>query len=183
MWLWESLDPFLIALYRVAGEPVSGFFLGTFLLAAICTLLGEFTVVLVVRANASRWQRLSRQSIEWNRLSGQALSHGDEASYRACNKQANDAWGQLFFSRFGLTAASLWPLFLALGWLQFRFSEIEIPVPLLGAETDYLVVFLLSYVATRLIFRQLRPRIPLFHLARQNARADGLGEPPRTAKS
>ena len=57
-----------------------------------------------------------------NRLSSEALSLGDKESYKACNKEGNDAFGQLFFNKFGLSAASLWPIFFALAWMQDRFA-------------------------------------------------------------
>ena len=80
------------------------------------------------------------------------MEMGDRKNYKAINKEASDSYGQLFFNRFGLSAATLWPTFFALAWMQERFARIVIPVPWLGFSANYFVVFLFSYLLARIVF-------------------------------
>ena len=97
-----------------------------------------------------------------SRLSEEALRLGDQASYKAVNKEGNDAFGQLFFNKFGLSAASLWPIFFALAWMQDRFSEIGLPLPWLGWEINYVFFFLLCYIPARILFSRVKRWLPYF---------------------
>jgi hypothetical protein len=158
----EILDPILIHLYRLTGFPLADYYLGTFLLAFLTVLVGEFTISIVFRVNKAHLDRLNARVEKMNRLSEDALRLGDEASYKAVNKEGNDAFGQLFFNKFGLSAASLWPIFFALAWMQERFSEIGLPIPGTGWEINYVAFFLLCYIPARILFGRLKKRLPYF---------------------
>ena len=43
----QILDPVLIILYRLTGYPLVDYYLGTFLLALLTVLVGEFTISIV----------------------------------------------------------------------------------------------------------------------------------------
>ena len=102
--------------------------------------------------NKAHLDRLNARVEKMTRLSEEALRLGDEKSYKAVNKEGNDAFGQLFFNKFGLSAASLWPIFFALAWMQERFAEIGLPLPWIGWEINYVFFFLLCYILARILF-------------------------------
>jgi hypothetical protein len=158
----QLLDPVLITLYRLTGDPLTDYYLGTFLLALLTVLVGEFTISLVYRVNRRHLEKLDSRYEDLSRLSTEALKRGDKESYKACNKEGNDAFGQLFFNKFGLSAASLWPIFFALAWMQERFAEIALPLPLIGLEINYFFFFLLCYIAARIFFGRIKRKLPYF---------------------
>ncbi len=158
----QILDPVLIILYRLTGDPLADYYLGTFLLALLTVLVGEFTISLVFRVNRRHLEQLNSRYQDLNRLSTEALQRGDMESYKACNKEGNDAFGQLFFNKFGLSAASLWPIFFALAWMQERFAEIGLPLPLIGWEINYFFFFLFCYIGARIFFSRIKRKLPYF---------------------
>lgn len=158
----EMLDPFLINLYGLIGYPLMDYLLGTFLLALLTVVVGEFTISVVFKINKRHLDKLNIRVEKMQRLSEEALRLGDKASYTAINKEGNDAFGQLFFNKFGLSAASLWPIFIALGWMQLRFAEIDLPLPFFGWGINYVFFFLLNYILARILFSRLKRRLPYF---------------------
>jgi hypothetical protein len=158
----ETLDPFLFFFYRLTGEPLQDYFLGTFVLALLTVVIGEFTISVVFRVNRAHLDKLDKRLSDLNDLSRKALEVGDEKSYKACNKEANEAFGQTFFNKFGLSAASLWPCFFALAWMQPHFSAVDIPLPFIGLEVGYFTTYLLAYIAARIFFGKIRHRLPYF---------------------
>lgn len=153
---------FLIVLYRITGNPVLDYFAGTFLLALLTVLIGEFTVSLVFKINKNHLDKLNARLADLHNLSLLALKKGDKKSYQACNKEANDAFGRVFFNMFGLSAASLWPIFFALAWMQQRFSGIGFPIPFTGYEVNYVVTFLVCYFLARILFGRIKHKLPYF---------------------
>jgi len=158
----EIFDPILITLYRLTGYPLVDYYLGTFLLALLTVLVGEFTISLVFRVNRRHLEKLNSDYQDLSRLSAEALKRGDKENYKACNKEGNDAFGQLFFNKFGLSAASLWPIFFALAWMQERFAEIGLPLPWIGWEINYFFFFLLCYILARIFFGRIKRKLPYF---------------------
>lgn len=150
----EVLDSLLISLYRLTGNPLGDYLIGTILLALVSVAVGQATLSLVYRVNRKHLDHLENRTEELNRLSNSAMEMADNHHYRAVNKEASDSYGQLFFNRFGLSAATLWPAFFALAWMQERFAQIVIPVPWLGFSANYFVLFLLSYLLARIVFSQ-----------------------------
>jgi len=158
----ETLDSVLVSFYRLTGFPLLDYYLGTFSLALLTVLVGELTISIVFKVNRRHLEKLNKEVEKMQQLSSEALERGDEESYRACNKVGNDAFGHLFFNKFGLSAASLWPIFLALGWMQERFMGIGLPLPLIGWEINYVLFFILCYIPARILFGRLKPRLPYF---------------------
>jgi hypothetical protein len=158
----EAFDPILIHLYRITGFPLLDYYLGTFLLAFLTVLVGEFTISIVFKVNKAHLDRLNARMEKMSRLSEQALEMGDKESYKAVNKEGNDAFGQLFFNKFGLAAASLWPIFFALAWMQERFAEVGLPLPWVGWEINYVFFFLLCYIPARILFGKMKRHLPYF---------------------
>jgi len=160
--MWYYVDPYLIALYGLTGVQVLDGLIGTFILSLVVVIIGEFTISLVFRANRMHLDKLNRSLKKYSDLSQEALRRGDEESYKALNKQANDAYGHVFFNKFGLSAASLWPIFFALDWMQPHFAETGIAVPVYASAANYVVVFLFCYILARFVFGRLKRHLPYF---------------------
>jgi hypothetical protein len=156
------LDPCFLPFYQLTGLAGLDGIIGTFVLALAVVVVGEFTISLVFLANRRHLDNLNRRLQKFNDLSQEALRLGDETSYKALNKQANDAYGHVFFNKFGLSAAALWPAFFALDWMQSRFAETGIAVPIYPSGVNYVVVFLGCYVLARIIFGRLKRHLPYF---------------------
>jgi len=152
----EIFDAIFISLYRLTGNPLWDYFIGTFLLALLSVLVGQGTAFLVLSANRNHLENLDSRFATLSRLTASAMEMGDMQSYKSLNKEANDAYGQVFFNRFGLSAASLWPVFFALAWMQEHFAHILIPIPFLDSKANYFVIFLGSYIMARIFFSRAR---------------------------
>jgi hypothetical protein len=163
LWLW--IDRFLILPYRVPGNPMIGFFLGTFVLALWCALIGELTLAALWLINRSHLGSLRRETVAMHNLSLKAILSRDKESYTACNKQANEAFGRYFFAQVGLGAAALWPLFFALAWMQTRFAEVTFPLAyplnMLTPAVGYVFVLFLCYLLARILLKNLRGHLPM----------------------
>jgi hypothetical protein len=140
--------------FRFPDEPAAGYFLGTFLLACASVIIGEYSVAVAFRFNKKKIDSDNKAIEHYQNLSVEALISGDKAAYKACNSIANDAYGKTFFSQIALSASSLWPVFFALGWMQYRFSDMTFKLPLSFFCNDctvgYSVTFFTCYVITRL---------------------------------
>ena len=66
---------------------------------------------------------------------------------------ANEAFGKSFFMQVALSATFFWPIFFALGWMQYRFLEITFPLPFIGFSLGYTGVFVILYIAAYVIFK------------------------------
>jgi hypothetical protein len=156
------IDPFLIWFYRITGVALADFLLGTLALAFIALLIGEFTISLAFLALRRRIDRITGETVRYQNLSIDALAAGDQEAYQAANTLANDAFGQSFFLQIGLSAAFLWPIFFALGWMRYRFAEVDFPLPWVDLSLSYIGVFILLYVAAYFLFKPVKYRIPYF---------------------
>ncbi|MFH1139679.1 MAG: hypothetical protein V1816_26685 [Pseudomonadota bacterium] len=169
MWLefLTLLDRVFLPVFRWPDRAILGFYLGVFCLSAVAALLGDLAFNLAVRADRKRIEEMTRETAKMSNLSLEALQAGDGGSYRACNKMANDAFGKLFFLQAALSMASLWPAPFALAWLQYRFSQVEFPLPFGGWKLNYIGMFLLIYILTRILYGRLGRRLPFFRGAKK----------------
>ena len=153
--LTNGIDQFLIAPYRWAKNPMMGWWLGTAVLALWATLLGRMTMALVMRMNLRHVQDGLAETGLRHVQSMNALKAGDKESYKAINQLANEAYGKTFFLQVAMAAASLWPIPLALGWLQLRFSDVRFPImvdlPLLSNGVGYAFIFIPLYILVRIL--------------------------------
>jgi hypothetical protein len=156
------LDSFLLPFYRLTGISALDGIIGTFVLALMVVVMGEFTISLVFLANRKHLDKLNQDLKKYSDLSQEALQLGDQHSYRALNKQANDAYGHVFFNKFGLSAAALWPAFFALDWMQPHFIETGVAVPGYPSGANYVLVFLCCYILARIVFGRLKRHLPYF---------------------
>ncbi|MCB2211455.1 hypothetical protein KQI52_05030 [bacterium] len=156
----DWLDSLLLPLYQITGDPVTGFFVGTFLLSSIAAVLGEVTIAVLFLSNRNHYERLNAELAESHNASIDAAKRGDKDAYTFHNRKANAAFGKTFFSQIALSMGSLWPVFFALGFLQGRFADIEFPIPGTGLAINYILIFLFEYVLARLIFNHVKYLIP-----------------------
>ncbi len=149
------LDKYLIALYKVTGNPLLDYFFGTFLLSILVAVAGEVLFATAFAFNEKYLRKSDRTLSETHTLSMQALDAGDMEAYKACNKLANEAFGKVFFQTVALSSAKLCPVFFALAWMQSRFIDIAVPLPvtlpLIGNSVGYIFVFVVFYILTRTI--------------------------------
>jgi hypothetical protein len=160
--LFLSIDPYLIWFYRITGYSFADFLIGTFLLASMALIVGEFTISLTFLAVRRHVQKTTDEVVHYQNLSVEALAARDKQAYLASNKLANDAFGKSFFMQIALSASMLWPVFFALGWMQQRFGEVEFRI----LFTDYYVgpicVFIPLYATVYLIFKKIKYKLPYF---------------------
>lgn len=131
-------------------------------LAGLATLLGELTLAVAYRINRHYLRQLQEEVAQYQSLSDQAEKTGDRVAYQAVNKEGNDVWGRLFFFKIALSAAALWPIFFALARLQSRYADFEVPLPGAAFGLNYVVVFLIAYVAARIAFAKVSRKLPFF---------------------
>lgn len=100
-------------------------------------------------------------------LSVKAIVVKDKDGYRACNKQANEAFGKYFFNMITQGAAFLWPVPFALGWMATRFSQVEFELlfslPLIGDTVGFAAVMIPMYILFRIGWNKLKPHLFFFN--------------------
>ncbi len=156
------LDPYLIWFYRITGYAPADFVIGTFALALMAVIVGEFNISLAFLAARRRIERVTDEAVKYQNLSLEALTAGDKGAYRAANRLANDAFGHSFFLQIALSAAFLWPAGFSLAWMSQRFADLEFPLPFLSYSLGYIGVFLILFIAAYFVFKPLKYRIPYF---------------------
>ncbi|MGB8991246.1 MAG: hypothetical protein WCD80_04250 [Desulfobaccales bacterium] len=167
--LIQIVDQCLIWFYRITGRAGVDFVIGTFVLVCISMLIGEVTVSLAFLFTRKRLGEKMAEAEEYQNLSIDALKAGNKEAYQAANKLAKDAFGHTFFQQVALSSAFLWPVFFALAWMQYRFLEVEVPLPLLPVSLGFIGVFIIIYVATYFLFKQVKRRVTLFRLRQRNS--------------
>lgn len=158
----STVDTILITPYRTGLPSIAAFWLGTAVLALWCTVAGEISMTLGYIWNRKYYNGLNQKMIRMHNISIEAIRHKDKSVFKSANTWANEYFGKVFFSHAALFAISLWPMPFALGWLQQRFSGIDIhTVPVLDYGLEYPFVFISSYILTRYAFSKVRKFIPL----------------------
>ena len=175
------LDPYLIWFYRLSGSAEVNFLLGTLVVAVFSLLLGEFTAFLASFMVRRRFEQVAGEAKRYQDLSMEALKSGDRPAYEAANQVANEAFGRSFFMQVALSATFFWPIFFALGWMQYRFLEIAFPLPFIGFSLGYTGVFVILYIAAYVIFKAVKRRMPYFR--RLKELKDASGRSARNLKS
>ncbi len=155
-WFFQVLDPYLIWGYRLFGPALLNFVLGTVILVALSLLLGEISALLASRAVRKYMDRIQGEASHYVRLSMDALAAGDRQAYEAANHLANEAFGKTFFLQVAQSGAFFWPAILALAWMQYRFFEVEFPVPFLGFTLGFIGMFILIYLLSFLLWKRVK---------------------------
>lgn len=170
--LFQFIDPYLIIFYRLTNHAGVDFIIGTFFLAFFSLLIGKATVALVFWLTRKRLDQRTEEATNYHFLAIDALKAGDKEAYTAINKLANEAFGHTFFQQAALSAAFLWPIFFALAWMQYRFLDVDFPIPGTGWSLGFIGVFIIIYVATFFLLKQVKRRLPFFHQAKRLPTAD-----------
>ena len=161
------LDPFLIWFYRLSGSAEVNFLLGTLVLAVLTLLVGEFTAFLASFMVRRHFEQVAGEAKRYQDLSMEALKTGDRPAYEAANQVANEAFGKSFFMQVALSATFFWPIFFALGWMQYRFLEVAFPLPFIGFSLGFTGVFVILYIAAYFIFRPVKRRMLYFRRTKE----------------
>ncbi|WP_066858400.1 hypothetical protein [Halodesulfovibrio spirochaetisodalis] len=176
------LDPVFIAPYRWLLNPVAAMWTGSAVLALWCLLAGEISSIFIYRVNRAYYAKLNEKMVRMHNLSIEAIKQKDKANFKATNRWANEYFGKVFFAQAAFFAVSLWPVPFALGWMQTRFTGIDIvsfPVPSLDfgklsltnfstefissttLSLGYAFVLLTSYIILRYTLYKTRKYIPV----------------------
>ncbi len=178
----QHLDPYLIFWYRLTGVAVVDFLLGTVVLVLLCLLAGKLSSLAVLRLLQPRLAQYGAEAAEYQELAMAALKAGDKEAYRAANKLANEAFGHTFFQQMVLSAAYLWPIFFALAWMQYRFLELELPIPGTPWSLGFIGIFLLLYLGTLFVVKGLgRLTRRLLQSVRGQVPSETIPESPSTS--
>lgn len=160
------IDGFLILFYRFSSIPILNYMIGTFCLSMMAVILGELTVSIALKFNKKYIGGLSESMKSKEAMAIHAYERGDMAGYKALNKQATDVWGKKFFTMMGHSAAILWPIPFALGWMQTRFQDVEFmisfPFTVITDSVGYTFSFFPIYILSRIVFGHMRPWLPYF---------------------
>ncbi len=165
--VYLSIDQFLIFFFRIIDQPMGGFLLGSASLAFMCVIVGELSVSLALKLNKPYIDMLGKEMRNKEQLSMIAHCFKDKTSYKALNKEATDAWGKHFFTMVAYSAGFLWPIPMALGWMQTRFGDVQFPLayPLslvFGETVGHSFAFIPIYILCRILFKYIRPFLPYF---------------------
>ncbi len=158
------IDRILIFFYKTTGFPLLDYFVGTFILAFLCVIVGDVIFLIGKKINGKYIKKMTTEMKKKEELSIIAYQRGDKAGYKALNKDATNAWGKNFFTMAAYSAGMLSPLPFALGWMHTRFSDVEFllayPLSLIFGETvGYTFTFIPLYILSRIIFKYIRPYI------------------------
>jgi hypothetical protein len=156
--LLETIDPLLIAPYRLFAEPMIGWWVGTLVLAFWSVVAGELTLAVVYRINRAPAAEYTNQTLYYHEQSLKAKQAGDEQAYKGINRLANEAYGKSFFLFIAMGMASLWPAFFAAAWLNMRFGDIAFVLPRWagGVELNFMAPFIFLYVLVRILVSRVK---------------------------
>jgi hypothetical protein len=154
-----TIDALLIAPFRWADSAEAGFLLGTAVLSIECVFAGRLSLFLIQWVNRRIARKYEQEAARRQDLSLQALTEKNKAVYLAQNQMAQEAYGKSLAMAVGRMGASLWPVFMALAWMNMRFSDAPFPLPkwLPLGETgvSYIFIFVLFYIFARIGFGRM----------------------------
>jgi len=160
--IYVFLDPFIIGFYRITGYTFLDFLIGTFILAMIAVVIGEFTISIAYLANRKDIDKNTDEVVRYQNISVDAIESGNKKAYTAANKVANEAFGKSFFQQLALATGFLWPIPFALGWMQYRFSDVEFRVVFTDHSVGYAFAFFPLLAGAYMVFKRIKRKIPYF---------------------
>lgn len=155
------LDPFLIWSFRMVSEPWVGFAMGIAFLCLLTSVIGELSMAGIYFMNKEHFAEHNREMVRHNNMSLRSLLVKNKEGFKALNKQANEEFGKNFFSRIALFGASLWPAFFIMGWLDFRFGQVDFILPWAG-KVGPGFFFVPTYIVVRILFEKSKKHLPGF---------------------
>ena len=160
IYLQSLTDNILMPFFRFPSNPLIGYFLGTLILAIMCVALGEASIYLAFRLNKKIIINTNKDMEQYQSLSIKALKAGNKEAYKACNSIANESFGKSFFMQITLGAASLWPLLVALGWMQYKFAAVDFAGQFSFPGSEYVFSYfstiVFCYFMVRIIFHKMK---------------------------
>jgi hypothetical protein len=157
--LFFAMDAWLIAPFRWTDSAEAGFMLGAAILAVECVFAGRLSLFLIQWANSRIGRNYEQESAHRQGLSFQALAENNKPAYLAQNQMAQEAYGKSLALAVGRLSASLWPVFMALAWLNLRFRDAPFPLPdwlpLAQTGISCIFIFMLFYILARFAFGRL----------------------------
>lgn len=160
------LDKFFILpyqfFYKLFKSSVLAYFLGTFFLSLLAIMTGKLFLGFIYYLNRHYIRSLNEELIKWYNLSVEALEKGDSEKFHLFNNEANEYFGKLFFLSIAQSASLIIFLPFILFFLQFRFGEIEFPIPGFPFKANYFATFILCYVLAWIFFKRISPFLPIF---------------------
>jgi uncharacterized membrane protein len=154
------LDPYLIWFFRLTGQAWLNYLLGNLVVAFLALLVGELTSFLASFLVRRHSGQVADEAKKYQNLSMEALQAGDRPAYEAANKLANEAFSKSFFMQLSLSATFFWPIFVVLGWMQYRFFELEFAIPFTGLSLGFIGIFILLYIPVYVIFKKTKRKLP-----------------------
>jgi len=130
--------------------------------AVLALMVGELTSFLASLLVRRHFTQVAGEAKKYQDLSMEALKAGNRPAYEAANKLANEAFGKAFFMQITLGASFLWPIFFVLAWMQYRFLNLEFPIPFTGYSLGYIGAFILLYFPVYILFKKTKHRFPYF---------------------
>jgi len=169
-----AIDPFLIRFYRITGYAAVDVVIGTIVLAFLALTIGELTAAVALRFLRGRTEKYSESASKYQDLAMDALKAGNKEAYTAANRLANDDFGHAFFQQIALSASSLWPVFFALAWMQYRFLAIEFPIPGTRLSIGFIGFFIIIYIIAFFLFKRIKKGLSLLTGLKQSGAPDQL---------
>ncbi len=164
MWFVEWIDPLLIAPFRWVSDPTAAYWLGVLWLALLSFALGTMSEKTARWVNRRELERHEREMKQRHEQSIRALRQGDKHSYDAENLLGNEAFGKGFFLQATVGMSSIWPAFLAAGWLSLRFSDLSFRW--FGYSVSFVAPFVVCYLFVRIALPRLHRNVMgRFHAA------------------
>jgi len=168
------LDPAFIWAFRLVPDPRAGFFLGSVYVALCAVIVGDVAMSLAYRINRKAHLAHQREMLRQGDMSFQALACKDKKAYKACNSLANEAFGRNFFLGATLFCASVWPVALALGWMDERFGRVDdLIAPFIGQVRPEFW-FIPIYIVVRIVFSKVKYGVPLYRRLHASSLADAV---------
>ena len=164
--IYLYIDQFFIFFFRFTDNPLIGYYTGIAVLSLISVILGEFTISIAFRFNKKFIDHDNSEMIKMQNLSIHALVAKDKTHYKACNHEANEAFGKVFFTQIALASSSLWPVPFAMAWMQTRFGDVAFMLPgkilFIGDSVGYAFTFIPMYILIRILFSKIEHKLPYF---------------------
>jgi len=168
--IYEFLDPWLIPAFRMTDNPYIGFAIGIFWISLVTTVVGELCMAGIYFLNKKHFSEINRRMVSHHNLSVKAIGAKNKEAWKACNSIANDAFGKNFFSHIALFASSLWVVPFCVGWLFYRFGEVDFILPVIDHPVGPVFIFLPAYILIRYLFNKAKPVMPVFKTIQRKVR-------------
>jgi hypothetical protein len=157
-----NVDAVLIFFFRLSDTPIVGYLVGSAFLAGVCVLCGQATIFTAFSVNKNLIRGQNQEMVRMQNLSVYALLAKNKKAFKACNRQANDAFGKVFFSQIALSASTLWPIPFGLAWMQTRFTDVQFQLPFTDYSVGYAFTFIPMYILVYILFGKIKRRLPGF---------------------